>query len=483
MPKLGKTIGIALLAAGAWWAQGRGGANVLQQYISVNAPVVALEHVTVIDGTGAAARRDQTVILAQGRIQAIAPANAARVPPDAKVMDMTGDSVFPGLVGMHDHMFYPAPSGGARAPGTPALYNEMGFSFPRLYLAGGVTTLRTTGSVMPYTDLGLKKAIDAGRMIGPHIYVTGPYLEGVGAYTPNMHELTGPDDATRTVNYWAAEGVTSFKAYMHITHDELAAAIQAAHAHGLKITGHLCSIGFREAADLGIDDLEHGIEVDTEFDTGKQENACPAGQQTSETLAHLDLNSSAFKAMIADLVRHHVAVTSTLPVFEISVPGRPPLQPRVLDALSAPARTDYLMGRDRIAKGKGAQTEIFEKEKQFERAFVAAGGTLLAGLDPTGYGGVLAGYGDQREVELLVEAGFTPLEALHIATENGANFLGIGDHIGTLAAGKAADVVVVKGDPSQHIADIENVQIVFKDGVGYDSAKLAASVAGAVGLH
>ena len=106
---------------------------------------------------------------------------------------------------------------------------------------------------------------------------------------------------------------------------------------------------------------------------------------------------------------------------------------------------------------------------------------LLAGLDPTGIGGIVAGFGDQREVELLVEAGFTPLEAIKIATYNGAQYLGDLDMVGTIAPGKQADLVVIKGDPSQKIEDIENVEIVFKDGVGYDSAKLIESVKGLVG--
>ncbi len=246
---------VSLLAGAAAVAQTPQLGPAVRPFVSVDAPVVALEHVRVIDGTGAAARDDQTVVLAHGKIQSIGPAAAASVPTDAKVLDLTGDTVFPGLVGMHDHLFYPAPSGRGRLPGAPALYNEMGFSFPRLYLAAGVTTLRTTGSIQPYTDLNLKKDIDGGRQPGPTFYVTGPYLEGQGAFTPNMHMLTGPADATRTVNYWGDEGVTNFKAYMNITRAELAAAVKAAHARGLKITGHLCSIGFQEAAALGIDDL------------------------------------------------------------------------------------------------------------------------------------------------------------------------------------------------------------------------------------
>ncbi|MGH9430542.1 MAG: amidohydrolase family protein [Terriglobia bacterium] len=455
-----------------------------RQFVTVDAPVIALIHARVIDGTGAPPRENQTIVIDHGRIAAVDDAQSAAPPAGAKVLDLKGQTVIPGLVGMHDHLFYPNQLAERRAEGPVIIYNEMGFSFPRLYLAGGVTTLRTTGSIEPYTDLSLKKLIDEGKTPGPNLYITGPYLEGTGSYTPNMHELTGPKDAARTVNYWAAEGVTSFKAYMHITRAELSAAIAAAHAHGLKITGHLCSIGFREAAALGIDDLEHGLFVDTEFDPGKKPDVCPAQQLSGDTMAKLDMESAPVQAMIRDLVSHHVAVTSTMPVFEISVPGRPPLEPRVLSVLSAPAQIDYLMIRALV--GERTHSNMLtnlHKEMQFERDFVKAGGRLLAGLDPTGYGGVVAGFGDQREVELLVEAGFTPVEAIHIATENGAKFLGQDSNIGTLAPGKDADLIVIQGDPAAHIDDIEKVSIVFKDGVGYDSAKLIESVQGAVGMH
>jgi hypothetical protein len=186
--------------------------------------------------------------------------------------------------------------------------------------------------------------------------------------------------------------------------------------------------------------------------------------------------------MIQDLVAHRIAVTSTLPVFETYVPFRSPADARSLDAIEPSARLDYFNARSQVTlKTHSRWLDLFRKEMQFERDFVKAGGLLLAGEDATGYGGDLAGFGDQRELELLVEAGFTPVEAIHIATENGAEFLGESDHIGTIAAGEQADLVVIKGDPSSRITDIENVEIVFKDGIGYDSAKLIASVRGHVG--
>jgi hypothetical protein len=454
----------------------------MKPFIKVDAPVVALTHVRVIDGTGAAAREDQTVIFSKGRIDSVGDASAANVPKDAQVLDLQGYSVIPGLVGMHDHMFYPMGNG---------IFGEMGFSFPRLYLAGGVTTVRTTGSLEPYTDLELKKAIDAGDTPGPKMHVTGPYLEGKGSWALQMHQLTGPEDAVKTVNFWLDQGVDNFKAYMFITRAELGAAIQAAHKRGAKVTGHLCAVNFREAADLGIDDLEHGFFVDTEFLPGKKVDECPEKSEGLEEMAKLDANSGALHDTIAYLVQHHVAMTSTLPVFEMSVPGRPSMQARVLNALSPDARSAVLNNkvrssdqgaiRRRYGSDASPMTAAFKKELEFEYAFSKAGGLLLAGLDPTGMGGVIAGFGDQREVELLVEAGFTPLEAIHIATANGAQYLGDLDRIGTIAPGKQADLVVIKGDPSKKIEDIENVETVFKDGVGYDSAKLIESVRGTVG--
>ncbi len=447
----------------------------IKDFIRVQAPVIALEHVRVIDGTGAPAQAGQTILISGGMISAMGKDGSVTVPKDANRLDMSGYTALPGLVGMHDHLFYPAGGG---------LYHDMPFSFPRLYLAEGVTTIRTTGGIEPYLDLELKRKIDAGNTPGPKINATGPYLEGPGTFAIEMHALNGPDDARRTVAYWIEEGVGSFKAYNFITRAELKAAIEEAHKHGIKVTGHLCSVGFREAAELSIDDLEHGLTVDTEFFPGKQPDVCPNPTQAVIAANKLDVSGPEIQTTIKTLVQHHVAVTSTLPVFEQFVPSRPDVPQKALDLFSEDARKAYLDNRKRVAERKeNPWPAMFPKEMQFERAFVEAGGTLLAGLDPTGIGGVIAGFGDQRELELLVEAGFTPAEAIKIATLNGAQFLGLADHIGSLAKGKQADIVLVKGDPSSRIQDIENVEMVFKDGVGWDSKKLVDSVKGQVGIR
>jgi imidazolonepropionase-like amidohydrolase len=463
----------------------------VESFVRVRSPTVILAHVRLIDGTGTPAVEDRNVVIENGKIARIEAANnvVANGPQGSEqtVLDLHGYTVMPGIVGMHNHLYYiarPNFEPGRNPPSdSPLLVPQMTFSSPRLYLAGGVTTMRTTGSVEPYADLNLRDQIDAGLLPGPHIDVTGPYLEGKSPLFIQMHQLESAAEAKQFVDYWAGVGVTSFKAYMHITRAELKAAIEAAHKHGLKVTGHLCSVTYPEAAEMGIDDLEHGFWVNTQLDTGKEPDVC-SESAGDETLKKMDPDGPEAAKLIRLLVSHHVAVTSTLPVFETSLPGRPPLQARMLDALTPEAREAYLYARNRrVEKPVPDAALLLSNAMAMERRFVAAGGLLLAGPDPTGNGGILPGFGDQREIELLVEAGFTPVEAIRISTLNGAIYEGKQASIGSIEIGKHADLVVVKGDPLQRIADVENTEIVFKDGVGYDSAKLLHSVARRYGQY
>jgi len=462
--------------------------NPLAPFLKETDPVIVLNHVRIIDGTGAAPQDDMRIDIENGKISRVQSAKLRNAyPPNAKVLDLSGKTIIPGLVGMHEHLFYTLPNP-HRNPSF--LMAEMADSAPPLYLAGGVTTARTAGSLEPYTDLSIKQAVDAGKLPGPKLHITGPYLGGLMGIAPQLHTLTGPDDAARTVDYWAAEGVTSFKAYMDIKPEELKVAIEHAHAKGLKVTGHLCSVGFKEAAALGIDDLEHGLAVNTEFYAGRKPGECTDPNKASDDLAkNINVDGPQVQDLIRDLVAHHVAITSTLAVFETFVPNRPPLarEMAALDTLTPLAREQFFRTRASIAQDVNSPTEtdapLLKKEMQFELAFAKAGGLLIAGCDPTGYGGVVPGFCDQREIELLVEAGFTPVQAIQVATENGAKYLGEESSIGTVAAGKAADLVLLNGNPADKIEDIEKIDTVFKDGVGYDPAKLIDSAKGLVGLR
>ena len=461
-----------LLCAGNVHAQRPTISANVRTFVAIDTPTVALTHARVIDGTGAAAREDQTLIIRDGRISQLGAAGSIAIPAGAQVIDLTGKSLIPGLVMVHEHFFYPT---------GPGVYGNVAESFTRLYLAGGVTSIRTGGNVSGYADIGIKRDIDAGRKPGPWIDPTAPYLEGKGLGLDQVHELNDVADARRMVNFWADAGATSFKAYMHITRAELGAAIQEAHKRGMKLTAHLCSVTFREAAALGIDDLEHAFYVSTDFVANKKEDECPGQGVGQRAVAAVDPNSDAVRSLIAELVRRKVALTSTPTVFETFVPGRP--LPPGLDVLDPQLRAQFEQRKASIdTSTTSVWKTLFPKGQVMELAFARAGGTLLVGTDPTGIGGVIAGYSNQRALELLVEEGFTPLEAIRIGTLNGATFLGRANRAGSIAVGKDADLVVINGDPSARISDIRNVQTVFRQGVGYDPSKLIESVRGKVGL-
>ena len=444
----------------------------VRAFIKHGEPEIVLTNARVIDGTGRPPSENMTIVIRNGLIAEIAGGGArVNLPPGATTIDLTGKTVVPGLVMFHEHLYYP--SGGG-------VYAQLGASFSRLYLAGGVTTMRTGGNVNGVMDIKLKQEIDAGRQAGPSIDATAPYLNGPNAFL-QMHGLKDPDDARRQVNYWADMGATSFKAYMNITRAELGAAVEEAHKRGLKVTGHLCSVTYGEAADLGIDNLEHGFFASTDFVADKKPDDCPGQGAGQRTIAALDENAGPFKALVKKLVDKSVALTSTLTVFETFTPGRP--KPPGLDVLVAPLREQYERAFERASNNtESPYAKLFPKGMALERAFVKAGGLLIAGTDPTGSGGVIPGYSNQRQVELLVEEGFTPVEAIQVVTMNGAKYLGQERRIGSIAAGKQADLVVVNGNPAVNIADIRNVEIVFKQGVGFDPVKLIDSVRGRAGL-
>ena len=462
---------LTLALAGHMSAQPPQLSNVVRGFVKHAEPVIVLTNVRVIDGTGSPARENQSIVIRDGNIAAVGDASGIKAPEGAMVIDLAGKTVIPGLVMFHEHLYYP--TGGS-------VYAQLGQSFSRLYLAGGVTTMRTGGNVNGVMDFKLKQEIDAGRQPGPDIDATAPYLNGPNSFL-QMYGLKDADDARKQVAYWADMGATSLKAYMNITRAQLGAAVEEAHKRGIKVTGHLCSVTYEEAADLGIDNLEHGFFASTDFVAGKKPDECPGQGAGQRTVATLDENSAPFKALVKKLVDKKVALTSTLTVFETFTPGRP--KPPGLEVLVAPLRELYDRAYARVSgDAQSNYAKLFPNGMKLERAFVRAGGTLIAGTDPTGSGGVIPGYSNQRQVELLVEAGFTPLEAIQIATLNGARYLGREARIGSIAVGKQADLVIVNGNPAANIADIRNVDTIFKKGIGFDPKKLIESVAGRVGL-
>ncbi len=453
-----------------------------KKYIEYNDSITVFKNALLIDGRGNAAKPHQTVIISNGKIDWVGDDEKAITPKGAKSIDVNGKTLMPGLVMLHEHMYISAHSI------TPlyAHLRQAPFTFPRLYLAAGATTIRTCGSIEPYSDMRIKKDIDLGLIPGPSIELTGPYIEGMASRFPQMKQQKNPEEATAFVNYWADQGFTSFKAYIGVEKPILKAAIDAAHKRKLKITGHLDAVTYREAAILGMDNLEHGFIVSTDFVFDKKENERPAPGIAIKSLGNLDIQSDSVKQLIKFLINRKVGITSSLAVFEGFTTTQMPPNEDAINAMSPDTRDFYLkrLINTKSAKGLTDWDKAFANAAKMEKVFYDMGGLLTVGTDPTGNGGTLAGYGNWRAIELLVEAdGFTPLEAIKIATLNGAVALGFDKTIGTIEAGKSADLLIIDGDPSKNISDVRKVQYVFKAGVGYNSKKLFESVKGKIGFN
>ena len=459
---------VLLLGADSTAAQQALSANV-QRYVSINAPIVALTHAKLVDGTGAAARSDQTIIITGDKITAVGPTASTLVPSGAQIVDLTGQTVLPGQVGLHEHTYF---------AGVKRL-TQMSVSGPLLYLAYGITTAMTAGSQLPYHELNMKGAVEAGVLPGPHFLITGPYLNGGPPRNAMSRNTSSTTEIKRVIDYWADEGATWIKFLGGETREVLGAGIAAAHARGLKVTGHLCSVTFTEASALGIDLLQHGFITNSDYVATKTPDVCPP--ENMRIQADVDVKSDKVQSSIRRIVSHGTAVVSTLGVYETFMPEHP-IDARGLEMLAPDTRIEVEANHaDLVSGGLIVPDRLLRKMMAWERDFVAAGGLLGAGCDPWGTG-FLPGIGNLRNYELLVQAGFAPEMAVRIMTLNGAKILGIDARTGSVAAGKSADLMIVRGDPVASPAVIYDVVTVFKDGLGFDSARLRQGAKGRVGV-
>jgi imidazolonepropionase-like amidohydrolase len=438
-------------------------------FLAIDTPIVALTGVTIIDGTGAPARANQTIVLREGRIESVGGSGRIAIPAAAKILDLRGYTVIPGLVGLHEHTYL-----GGISRTSPMLHSAL------LYLASGVTTAMTAGSMLPYQELNMKRLIDSGELPGPRLYIGGPYLTGPRKEPGPFRIIESPDEAARVVNYWADEGATWFKILNGPT-AVVRAVVAAAHARGLKVNAHLCAVTFTEAAPLGVDVLQHGFITNSEYVPGKQPDICPPTNQTAQ--ADVDPTSPEVRESIRRIVAAGAAVVSTLGVYESFSVSRARLDTSELAMLAPSVRREVEETHAGLAASSFTVPErLLKKMMQWERLFVAAGGLLGAGCDPWGTG-FIPGFGDLRNYELLIEAGFTAPAVVQIMTLNGARILGAQQRIGSIEPGKAADLVVIHGNLLEDSRAIRNISIVFHDGYGFDPVKLRNEVRGKLGAH
>ena len=438
-----------------------------------DAPIIALTDVRVIDGTGAAPKINYTIIIREGSIAAMGPSDDIAIPETSKRIRLAGKSMLPGWVMMHEHLYYHMrppplqindPDGAnywqrdiARIPQT--------FAYPALYLADGVTTGRTAGPEAPWAELKLKERIDSKQQIGPDLYLT----------LPKLRDARGPDDARRRVRFWASQGASSVKVHARLKKEEMAAAIDEAHKLGLKVTGHLGYVTYREAVDMGIDQIEHGF-------AGVAEDLCEDKepgqfcQNYEAVLLSLMPEDERVQNIFRHIIDNEVIVTSTM-----AIQRRGELPGRYRVFFNESGLRDYEAFRKAYEADIGPiYYSISKKISELDAAFWRAGGILTVGGDASGTGN-LAGFANLKSIELLVDAGIPSLEAIKIATHNGAMALGILNDRGTIEIGKRADLIIVNGDPSEDIRDIYKIETVFKAGIGYDSDAIKQRLIGTIG--
>ncbi|MDI1354155.1 MAG: amidohydrolase family protein [bacterium] len=448
-------------------------APAVKQFIEINDSVVVISNVKIIDGTGGPVQNNRDVLFVKNKIHSIGATGKIAIPKDAKVIDGTGKTLIPGLIMLHEHLFYAKPfEGDYKAV-------HMTYMFPKMYLAGGVTTMRTAGSIEANADLNVKNLIVQGKMTGPKMDVSTPHIEREG-FIPQIQSLYGNESPERMVDYWVDKGVTSVKLYNNITKDDMTRVIKAAHARKIKVTGHLCSITYREAADLGMDNLEHTFTACSDFMKDKKEDQCDNGK-LRQSLLSLNENSVELKELMQYLIKKKITLTYTPVVFE-PFTNREVIPGGGIDAL-APFLKEQIQGiyNSRINKDS-LSIQFFKAEMKRVKQFYNMGGKLIVGTDPTGPGRTIAGYANQHLIELLIETSFTLTEAIKLSTLNGAKYLEIEKETGTVEVGKTADLVLIDGDLEKDISNIRKMEIVFKEGVGFSSKKIFDSVKGKVGL-
>ncbi|WP_082794101.1 amidohydrolase family protein [Roseivirga seohaensis] len=436
--------------------------QIAQSYIEYNAEVIALTNATVIDGTGGSLRKNQTLIVNNGLFQEFG--ENIQVPQNALVIDLKDKTIIPGIVGMHNHLHIPQ-------------FPNVGAEASKLYLASGVTTIQTCGAASPEHEIILAKKITQGELIGPEIIPSAPFITGAGG-NPNMIIPRNEQHLRDTMQHWIKQGVEWFKVYRNTNPNDLRIIIDEAHKNKAKVRGHLCSITFEEATKLGIDGIEHGLNSTSDFRSNKSYGVCNG---STEYLDELVINSSAVKNLQQLMIDNQVFLTSTLAIYEASVPNRAFVDDRSLKIMSPYLQSQYDERRSSFDK----ETEDLTRENRlkrimaFEYQYFKMGGLLCSGVDAGRH--ILPGFGDQRNYQLLVEAGFTAEEAIQVMTSNGAKALGRND-IGLIQVGKRADFVILNGDLKTNADVIERVETVFKKGIGYDPEKILNEMNGKFGI-
>ncbi|MBL3657235.1 amidohydrolase family protein [Fulvivirga sediminis] len=432
-----------------------------KNYVALDTSKIALFNANVYDGTGNLVRESQTILIQNGTILEIENTDKVQIPDDFYKINVAGKTIIPGIIGMHNHM---------RIPGSAMLATS-----PKLYLASGVTTIQTCGTGNPYEELAIAKSIANGEQPGPEIINSGPYFTGPDGKS-NFIRFTDEKMVRDTIRYWADKGVKWLKVYRNTRPSDLQVIVDEAHKNNLKVTGHLCATTYSEATEMGIDAIEHGFIHNYDHAIEREIGICSGNTNFRTNLA---VESEEVKRVQQKFIKNGVALGSTLAIFEAQANVEADV--RDLDVMAPYHRKAY--DQRKIRKKEQGEDWYFKKEwlrksMAYELQFFRQGGLLVAGLDPGLHN--MPGFGDQKNYELFIEAGFKPEEAIQVMTSNGAKLLERTD-IGTVEKGKIANLVILDGNLENDPKVIRAIEMVLKNGIGYDPNKLVNSIIGNVG--
>jgi imidazolonepropionase-like amidohydrolase len=414
------------------------------------APTLAIVGGTLIDGTGAAPVSDAAVVIHDGRIVAAGPRSKVKIPKDAHVVDAHGKTVLPGLWDMHAH------------------FEQV--EWGPIYLAAGVTTVRDCGNEFEFIT-AVRDAIAQGRGLGPRLLLAG-IVDGTGTYTIGVERVDTPDQARMWTDRYHASGFQQMKIYSSVKLEELKVVADEAHRLGMTVTGHIPEgVTAYQAIEAGQDQINHIHYIADIMKAPLPENASRLDRFKAG--ANIDLESPEAQKALAFLKDHHTVVDPTMALMEFftATTAKPPasFEPGVNKVAPELAEqlTDVAPPNDRSEIGE----KVFEKELAIVGALRRAGIPVVAGTDQT-----VPGHSLHREIELYVQAGFTPMEAIQAATIVSARAMGLEKESGTVEKGKRGDLILVNGNPLENIHNIRNIEYVITNGTMFHTAELWQSV-------
>ncbi|HEY2114855.1 MAG TPA: amidohydrolase family protein [Candidatus Angelobacter sp.] len=413
-------------------------AKVAAGFTAQPASVTAIVGGRLIDGTGRPAIENAVVILKNGKIVAAGPASSTAVPEGAQVVDAHGKSVLPGLWEMHAH------------------FEQV--EWGPIYLATGVTTARDVGNEREFI-VAARDAIAAGRGIGPRLVMAG-VVDGSGPFSLGVIRVDTPEQAREQVQKYKAAGFQQIKIYSSVKPDILKVVTAEAHRLGMTVTGHIpFGMNAIQGIEDGMDQINH-VEYLTPLMVYPKSHT-------------IDPDAPNVKKVIKLLLEHHIVVDDTLALMEVIFhPLDHPIsgfEPGILKV--APELREGLETIGTPPPKAEQSAAMFRAMVATVRVLHQAGVPIVAGTDQT-----VPGFSLDREIELHVQAGFTPMEAIQSATLVAARAMGMEKDSGTIEAGKRADVIVVDGNPLENISYIRKVSAVFAAGKMYQPAALWTSV-------